>query len=312
MLGTLIDDVRARKRNSSVVSAQTTSSLSAEEKEAWRDLRKELESIGITLTLFTQHREFIVGKLQKAIAEQDLVGDIADGNFTMTEADRETLPISRPRNTISTQPNVSTTDESLRPLAQPQTSSSEAPHIVSSERSNRPSAIGKILSRKKSTRKGLVNAAKSGKATEAKHLLEKGAKVNSKDEFGRTSLSWAAFEGHEAVVKLLLARHDVEADLKDAWGRTPLSWAAESGRKAVVKLLMERKGVEVDSKDEQGQTPLSRAAMNGHEAVVKLLMERKGVEVDSKDEEGQTPLSKAEMKGHHAVVKLLMESGLER
>jgi ankyrin repeat protein len=38
-----------------------------------------------------------------------------------------------------------------------------------------------------------------------KLLLEKGADVESKDRYdGRTPLSWAANNGHEAVVKLLL------------------------------------------------------------------------------------------------------------
>jgi hypothetical protein len=52
-------------------------------------------------------------------------------------------------------------------------------------------------------------------------LFFSGAKV-----FCRTPLSWAAIEGYERVVKLLVERDDVEADSKDKWGRTPLSWAA--------------------------------------------------------------------------------------
>ena len=45
-----------------------------------------------------------------------------------------------------------------------------------------------------------------------KLLLEKGADVESKDRrYGRTPLSWAAEEGHEAVVKLLLEK---ETDVK--------------------------------------------------------------------------------------------------
>jgi len=40
-----------------------------------------------------------------------------------------------------------------------------------------------------------------------KLLLEKGAELETKDEYyGRTPLSWAAENGHEAVVKLLLEK----------------------------------------------------------------------------------------------------------
>ena len=39
-----------------------------------------------------------------------------------------------------------------------------------------------------------------------KLLLEKGAELETKDNDGRTPLSWAAEKGHEAVVKLLLEK----------------------------------------------------------------------------------------------------------
>ena len=51
-------------------------------------------------------------------------------------------------------------------------------------------------------------------------------------------------------------------------------YAAYSGHEAVVKLLVE-KGAELDSKDRDGRTPLSHAAGNGHKAVVKLLVEKR-------------------------------------
>jgi ankyrin repeat protein len=71
------------------------------------------------------------------------------------------------------------------------------------------------------------------------------------------------------VVKLLLEK-GADVDSKDMGGRTPLSWAARNGHEAVVTLLLE-KGADVHSKDKDGRTPLSWAAGNGHEAVVKLL-----------------------------------------
>ena len=83
----------------------------------------------------------------------------------------------------------------------------------------------------------------------------KGAAIAAKCEDGGTPLSWAAENGHEAVVKLLLEK-GAAVDTADGDGRTPLSWAAENGHETVVKLLLE-KGAAVDTVDGDGRTPLS-------------------------------------------------------
>jgi ankyrin repeat protein len=137
-------------------------------------------------------------------------------------------------------------------------------------------------------------------------VLENGYNPNVKDTYCRTPLSWAAENGHKAVVQLLLAQDGIAPDSKDKWGVTPLSWAVTSGHEAVVKLLLATDGVDPGSKDAYGQTPLSRAAEKGHEAVVKLLLEKDGVGPGSKGTYGQTPLSRAAASGHETVVKLLL------
>jgi ankyrin repeat protein len=138
-------------------------------------------------------------------------------------------------------------------------------------------------------------------------LLENEHNADSKDNNGRTPLSWAAENGHEAVVRLLVDRADVDADSKDNYGITPLSRAAENGHEAAVRLLVDRADVDADSKDNYGITPLSRAALSGHEAVVRLLVDRADVDADSKDNYGITPLSRAAQSGHEAVVRLLVD-----
>ncbi|CAG8976236.1 hypothetical protein HYALB_00012003 [Hymenoscyphus albidus] len=152
-------------------------------------------------------------------------------------------------------------------------------------------------------------------------LLDNAFEADSQDTDGQTPLSWAAENGHETVVKLLLKTDKVEADSKDNNGQTPLSWAASRGHEAVVKLLLQTGEVEADSKDNNGQTPLSWAAEKGHEAVVKLLLQTDKVEADpkdnktdkveadSKDNNGRTSLSWAAENGHEAVVKLLLQTG---
>ncbi|KAK4444707.1 hypothetical protein QBC34DRAFT_414527 [Podospora aff. communis PSN243] len=154
----------------------------------------------------------------------------------------------------------------------------------------------------------LLWAAMEGHEAVVKLLLEKNADIEAKDNDGGTPLLWAAMEGHEAVVKLLLEKNaDIEA--KDGDGRTPLLLAAEEDDGCVVKLLLERNAT-VEVKDEDGRTPLSLAAMKGYEAVVKLLLE-KNADVEAKDEYGQTPLSLAAMNGYEAVVKLLLEKNAD-
>ncbi|PCD23153.1 hypothetical protein AU210_014676 [Fusarium oxysporum f. sp. radicis-cucumerinum] len=140
-------------------------------------------------------------------------------------------------------------------------------------------------------------------------LLDTGkVDIDAKDEKGRTPLSWAAQNGHEAVVKMLLDTGKVDVDAKDEKGWTPLSRAAQNGREAVVKMLLDTGKVDVDAKDEKGWTPLSRAAQNGREAVVKMLLDTK-VDVDTRDKQGRTPLSWAAERRRKAVVKMLLDTG---
>jgi len=155
----------------------------------------------------------------------------------------------------------------------------------------------------------LSYAAQNGHNMVVELLLEKGAELESKDRYGQTPLLYAAQNRHDAVVKLLL-ENGAELESKDRYGKTPLSGAAQKDHDAVVKLLLEN-GAELESKNTlSGRTPLLYAAQKGHDAVVKLLLEN-GAELESKDRSGRTPLSWAAQKGHDAVVKLLLENGAE-
>ena len=60
-------------------------------------------------------------------------------------------------------------------------------------------------------------AAIIGNLTIAQLLLKEGADIGIRDTEGRTPLSHAAKNGHEAIVKLLLDTGKVDANLKDKY-----------------------------------------------------------------------------------------------
>jgi len=155
--------------------------------------------------------------------------------------------------------------------------------------------------------------------------------LNQRDSMGLTPLMWAARQGREEVVKLLLQQKHIQPDMPDErYGRTALSWAARGGHEGVVRLflgllfvnpgnrpwwekalrvasvLSQRKYINPDRPGNSGQTPLSLAAQNGRDGVVKLLLEQEDVNPDRPDNDGQTSLSRAAENGHEGVVKLLL------
>ncbi|KAH7370403.1 hypothetical protein BKA65DRAFT_522158 [Rhexocercosporidium sp. MPI-PUGE-AT-0058] len=69
-----------------------------------------------------------------------------------------------------------------------------------------------------------------------------GTDINTKDEYGRTPLLYAAERGYESVVKELLEK-GVDPDSEDYTSRTPLWYAAEGGHEAALTLKRKKNAV---------------------------------------------------------------------
>jgi len=138
-------------------------------------------------------------------------------------------------------------------------------------------------------------------------LIEMGCyDINEQDFLGCTPLAWAAHNGHEKVVEILLRRKEVNPDEPDSLGQTPLSHAAWTGHEGVVKLLLGREEVDPDKPDKDGRTPLSHATWDGHERVVAILLRRQEVNPGKSDMSGRTPLLFAAGFGREGVVRMLL------
>ena len=103
-----------------------------------------------------------------------------------------------------------------------------------------------------------------------KLLIDKGIRIDERNDDGISALHLTAFEGNQIIAELLVAEgSDVDA-LSIKNHLTPLYWAAKGGHLAIVELLIS-KGANVNSRTKRGKTPLKVAIKKGHRIVAELL-----------------------------------------
>jgi ankyrin repeat protein len=153
----------------------------------------------------------------------------------------------------------------------------------------------------------LMHAAAFGSIEAMKLLLEAGADVNGKNNFGATALLWCARDGDKA--RLLIERGaDVNAQSKQ--GRTPLMLAAmRDGGSDVVALLLS-KGADPKAADARGDTALGLAALYGDLETVRLLV-AKGADVHAANQKGETPIVQAAVQMRPDAVRFLIGKGAD-
>jgi ankyrin repeat protein len=140
-------------------------------------------------------------------------------------------------------------------------------------------------------------------------LMEAGADVNARGDYGETPLTLALANGNVALTaRLLKAGADPKAT---RWnGETALMIAAGAGSVDEVKLLLDA-GLDVNAAEsEKGQNALMWAAAEGHPDVVDLLIQ-KGANVNAATKSGFTALAFATMKNNSASVRLLAKAGAD-
>jgi ankyrin repeat protein len=137
----------------------------------------------------------------------------------------------------------------------------------------------------------LGHAVGEGLAKVVEVLLKHGADPNlpNPDDAG-TSLHAAAFNMHPRVTQVLLA-HGAKVDARDENGRTPLWHAAfEKGQRSLdVARALIAAGADPNAADQEGETPLIRAALEGNAPMTKLLLDA-GAKPNIKDQDGHTAL----------------------
>lgn len=325
-LNLLIAEVRAGKREGSVISTQTFDTTARNDRETWEALRRELEDIGISPGIITEKRQFIIAWFQEAVAAGKLEEDVVptDSNSVISSHEFQSRADSGDDDYIPTREmssmmiESSTTERRVAPRSEPgalrhlrqpadQLSSPPSPKKRST-RIRVTYLLQKLLGRDQQ----FLEAALSGDISTVTKLLDKGVDIETKaswDRLGmRTALQLMSDLGRDRIVQFLLSRGaDVHA--KDEYGNTAVHMAAGHDYKIVVDLLLKH-GADIESKDSDGNTALLHATKSGYEDMVRLLVER-GAEIESKDSNGTTALMIAAGQGREDMVWLLLEQGAE-
>ncbi|MDE2767101.1 MAG: ankyrin repeat domain-containing protein [Chloroflexota bacterium] len=133
--------------------------------------------------------------------------------------------------------------------------------------------------------------------------------VGERDTLGRTPLHLVASYGaNRSVVGVLLER-GADIDARDNYGDTPLHTAIASDRLDVAVVLLEN-GADVDARDDFGDTPLHTAARVSKASAVEVLLDF-GADIEAKDELDNTPLEEAAEHGDAATMSVLLDRGAE-
>ncbi|GMH36878.1 hypothetical protein BSKO_04751 [Bryopsis sp. KO-2023] len=187
----------------------------------------------------------------------------------------------------------------------------------------------------------LFDGAGAGDFVKVKELISKGADVSfTYSEREATPLHFAAEEGHERIVELLI-KAGADIDVQDIEGFTPLFLVAQNGHLDVAKILLNagatldlgsidggtplmealylnmvemvefllKSGADVTVRDNVEKTPL-HLAVYGSPELIQLLLDN-GAEIDAMNEFGETPIFKAAYSGNGEAIEILKKAGAD-
>jgi ankyrin repeat protein len=151
----------------------------------------------------------------------------------------------------------------------------------------------------------LFELAREGNTEALTKPLELGLAPNIRDSNGNSLLMLAAYNGHEAMTRLLL-QHGADPELANLRHQTPLAGVAFKGYTHIARILIEN-GADVNSATPDGKTPLMFAAMFNQIDVLEMLL-NSGADANLTTEDGLTAIQLAQHMNAQTAVNILKSS----
>ena len=337
----LISEVRAGKREGSVVSTRSFGTGAENNRETWDALRRELQDIGISPEIITEKRQFIVAWFQEAVAAGKLeeeapseedddsiarhgswspAGD-SDGNSVISQkrpflafgrevSNRSSCDVNNldlPAPTTASRPaipNPGNATTETKPAAERSVKSTNPQKPAKVEKRSRLS-VSYLLSKLRSKDGQLLKAAQFGDLDSIRALLDEGADIEARDRGRATTLVIAAKHGHSQIVQLLIDS-GANVNAKTESSETALFFAAKDDKTVdIVQLLLDN-NADINATSTFG-SPLIVAAEKGAVAVLQLLLDR-GANTEPKDGHIYNALHRAVIARQLKSVKVLLEN----
>ena len=304
------------KHELSVITTQTIESLSTDEKQTWRTIRKELEEIGISLAAFEANKAFILEWFKDGIKtgafEEQALEDDPSSVSCHNDSHQSLEYLDTTASEYVPQWVLPPRSKDAKPLDPSQTRlqsnwTTQHPGVADWRTSDQGSEFKNSSSQVNDQTCGVEEFISSQSSINCKALplrpQDGETQISPQAALHPDVASEPVIEDAQATQLLLEGEPDVTARDSDEW--IALHNAAEGGDEPLVRLLLEA-GVDVATKDRFKWTALHKAAKSGHKTVVQLLLE-KGADVTGKDHIGRTALHRAAENGHETVVRLLLE-----
>lgn len=138
-------------------------------------------------------------------------------------------------------------------------------------------------------------------------LLRIGANIHQTDKQGHTPLFEAAAHKNANMLELLTAR-GAKIDHRDQQGRSVADWAIENGADAVFLDILAGYGAPFEPAQKTRRTPLHRAAEQGRADLIETLA-LQGLDLNARDSDGKTPLHLATASGQLEAMRKLVSIG---
>ena len=283
-LDKFIEEFRQGKRETSVVSTQTVDSLSADDKAIWRNIRKELEEIGISVAAFEANRNFIFDWFVRAVetgAFDEHNADV-DDSTSKSSASRGSPRIEDDDGRGKKQQLDSHNAKAYSPEELFQS-------LASQQRTPRKTVprVAALLAGLSRPRRRLIKAVAKKENSKALKILKDEASFQLLD-LGKLNQALLAACCHDSgsnhlIAELIARGCDVNYISNDYTKRTPLLNSVANGSFNVVKLLIEN-GADINCITSNGidsDNFAPRAALSKYPRILRLLLSS-GVDVNAR------------------------------